>query len=89
MINKSDEWKTERHRVLDEYLETFVINAHKMLNRIMDLDKVDNTWFIASDSSQVLPQTVINIMCSQCACKPNSKQKEWAGEVLMLKKVLK
>lgn len=88
-VNKSNEWKIERHKMLNEYLEIFCINAHKILDLILEHERVDDNWFIIGDSSQVLPQTVMNIVCSQCKCKPNSKQNAWSGELLMLKKALK
>lgn len=89
VVEKSVEWKKQRHAVLDEHLKTFCINAHKTMDRIFELDKVDNDWFIMNDSNQALPQTVMNIVCSTSTCKPKSNQKELKAEIAMLKEVLK
>jgi hypothetical protein len=88
-INKSDEWKRQRHDVLDQYILDLRVKAHKIMDIIIELDSITNESFIAGDSLNVLPQTVINIVCSQCTCKPNSKQKFWKAEIEYLKKVLK
>lgn len=88
VVDKPVEWKVQRHNELDKYITEFWSNAHETLDRIIQSEQINNTSFIASDSLQVLPQTVMIICCSNCKLKPRNNQKEWAGEIVMLKKVL-
>ncbi len=88
VVDKSAEWKEYRHKILDTYLEDFSINAHKLLDKILDLDCITDESFIVGPGTVGLPQTVMILMGSK-DYKPTSKQKLWAGEIAMLKKVLK
>ena len=89
VIERTQEWRKQRHEILDEYLELFGANAHRALDSVIDSKVITDDWVIASDSIQVLPQTIMNLVCAKCTYKPKTKQKVWAGEVAILKKMIK
>ena len=66
----------------------FSIKAHKLLDRILDLECINEDSFIIDPGTVVLPQTVMILMGSK-DYRPTSKQTQWQGEIAMLKKVLK
>lgn len=89
VIERTPEWRKQRHDVLDEYIELFGANAHKYLDHIIDSRVIEDDWLLASESMHVLPQTVMNIVCAKCKWKPKDKQVIWKQEVAILKKVIK
>jgi len=88
-IQRTQEWRKQRHEILDEYLELFTANAHRTLDAVIDSKVIDDNWIVAGESVQVLPQTVMHIVCTKCTYKPKTKQREWASELGVLKKVIK
>lgn len=88
VVDKPVEWRKFRHDILDEYIEDFSIKAHKLLDRILDLECINENSFIIDPGTVVLPQTVMILMGSK-DYRPTSKQTLWAGEIAMLKKVMK
>lgn len=88
MVDKPVEWRKFIHDILDEYIEDFYIKAHKLLDRILDLECINEDSFIIDHGTVALSQTVMILMGSK-DYRPASKQIQWQGEIAMLKKVLK
>ena len=88
VVDKPVEWRKFRHDILDEYIEDFSIKAHKLLDRILDLECINENSFIIDPGTVVLPQTVMILMGSK-DYRPTKYQTQWAGEIAMLKKVMK
>lgn len=86
MIEKSEEWKRQRHVELNECLKQFVYDAHKTMDRIIESDQINNDSFIADDST-ALAYTVMILMGSK-DYRPTRQQVKWNGEIALLKKVI-
>lgn len=86
MIEKSDEWKKQRHIELNECLKQFVLNAHKTMDRVIESEQINNDSFIAGDST-ALAYTVMILMGSK-DYRPTRNQVKWSGEIALLKKVI-